>query len=178
MQKLFSVVRFALLMTVAVFVAQSDWRRAFSGFSLVGIALICLILFGAVSHFIAYRRLCSRLGALHEIFANADRFENLRFLRWSEFPTWALHFWWKPHCFMVLLRGLSCSLRSWWVWQCIYEVFWPYWWLAGRFTCFSLKHSTGRSLLSVWLPWLFSPAIALLPSTIRTSSAPEKLFAA
>ncbi|CAN5191931.1 hypothetical protein BH11CYA1_BH11CYA1_23310 [soil metagenome] len=122
MQKLFSVVRFVLLMVVAWFASQSDSRPSLSGFLAVCIALMCFILFGVLGHFIAYRRLCWRLGVAHEIWANADRFENLRFMRWETFPYWALARWREPTYALYIVRGFFGTLRGWWVWQCIYEV--------------------------------------------------------
>lgn len=127
MTMLFTATRLALLLAVVwclslsaptygvpIYGASTGW--------LFGVATFSFIAFEALSGLVAYRRLCFRLGVLHEIWANADRFANLRHLRWEKFPRWALDFWWQPSAVLVLARGLFGSLRSWWVLQCIYEV--------------------------------------------------------
>ncbi len=122
MTMLFTTARLALLLavvwclslTVPIYDASTGWLLAVSTF--------CFILFEGLSALVAHRRLCYRLGALHEIFVNADRFENLPYLRWSPFPSWALHSWWQPSHARALVHGLFSSLRGWWVLQCIYEV--------------------------------------------------------
>ena len=127
MTMLFAATRLALLLTVAWCLSLSAPMYGVpvygaSAGAQYGVATLSFIVFEALSGFIAYKRLCFRLGAVHEIWANADRFANLRHLRWEKFPSWALHFWWQPSAMLVMARGLFSSLRGWWVLQCIYEV--------------------------------------------------------
>lgn len=122
MTMLFTAARLALLLTVAWCLALTVPIYGASTGWLLCVAAYGFICFEGLSAFVAHRRLCYRLGALHEIFVNADRFANLNYMRWSAFPSWALHFWWKPSCAIVLLRGLFVTLRGWWVLQSLYEV--------------------------------------------------------
>lgn len=120
MRLLFPASRLALLLALAW--CLDPLYGIVSGALLI-LASISFVVFEVFSDWVAHRRLCYRLGALHEIFANADRFENLRFLRWSSFPSWALDDWWKPSSAYSLVRGFFGGLRGWWVLQSIYEVF-------------------------------------------------------
>lgn len=122
MTKIFTAARLALLLTVAWCLALTVPIYDASTAWLLCVAAYGFICFEGLSAFIAHRRLCYRLGTLHEIFVNADRFENMNYLRWSTFPSWALHSWWQPSHARVLVRGLFVSLRGWWVLQTIYEV--------------------------------------------------------
>jgi hypothetical protein len=100
------------LATVPIYDASTGWLLCVAAYGFIcfeGLSALCLA------------ALLSS-GALHEIFVNADRFENLSYMRWSTFPSWALHSWWEPSHAGVLVRGLFVSLRGWWVLQSIYEL--------------------------------------------------------
>jgi hypothetical protein len=119
MQMLFPAARLALLLTLAW--CLDPVSGSVSG-SLFVLAPISFVFFEVLSGWIAYRRLCFRLGVLHQMWANADRFESLRFLRWTPFPSWALVYLWKPSYVWIVVRGFFGGLRGWWALQCIYEV--------------------------------------------------------
>jgi hypothetical protein len=166
---LLTAARLALLLALTYCLSLTLPSYGASTGSLLGVAIFGFIAFEALSGLLAYRRLCYRLGALHEIFLNADRFENLPFLRWSTFPRWALHFWWKPSCAIVLVRGLFVSLRGWWVLQSIYEFL-----LAGL-----LLAATTYLLVPDRFNWSTVPlglaAVAVLASKrVLTIYKPEK----
>ena len=171
MSKYFSVTRFVLLLVLASIVAHADSRRG-SGFATWCLAYIYFFIFDPLSRLVAYRRLCSRLGIAHRVWVNADRFENLPFLRWSKFPTWALHFWWKPSSLLLLWRGLSNSLRSWWVWQCVYEV------MIAMVVVVGVPYFLDP-ILATWsnLPFALAAVVILASKRAFAIYNPEKYFA-
>ena len=119
MRLLFPAARLALLLALAW--CLDPLYGIVSGALLI-LASISFVVFEVLSDWVAHRRLCFRLGVIHQIWANADRFQTLQWLRWTTFPRWALADWWKPSSAYSLMYGFFGSLRGWWVLQCIYEV--------------------------------------------------------